>query len=98
LSGLITRPRPLDEQKYLEKIVPTKIQKSAYERVVEHNMALVAPIMGSMDELGKFAGGAVDGLGKVVGESIDDIRSAVNSFLDGPQISNALKDFDPIED
>ena len=61
-------------------------------------MALVAPIIGSMVELGKFAGGAVDGLGKVVGESIEDIRSAVNSFLGGTQISNTLKDFDPIED
>jgi hypothetical protein len=61
-------------------------------------MALVAPITGTMDALVKFAGGATDGLGKVVGESIADIRSAVNSFMDGPQISNALKDFDPIED
>jgi predicted CopG family antitoxin len=97
LFGLITKPRPLDEQKYLETIVPTKIDKSAYERVVEHHMALVEPIMGSMDALVKFAGGAVDGLGKVVGGATDDIRSAVNSFLDGPQISNALKDFDPID-
>jgi hypothetical protein len=76
LSGLITRPRTLDEQEYLEKIVPTKIHKSAYERVVEHNMALVAPIMGSMDELGKFVGGA-----------IDDIGSAVNTFMTGTEIS-----------
>jgi hypothetical protein len=91
LSGLIPRPRTLDEQKYLEKIAPTKIQKSAYERVVEHNMALVAPITGTMDALVKFAGGATDGLGKVVGESIADIRSAVNSFLDGTEISTALK-------
>jgi hypothetical protein len=28
--------------------------KSAYERVVEHNMALVAPITGTMDALVKF--------------------------------------------
>jgi hypothetical protein len=76
LSGLIPKPRTLDEQEYLEKLVPTKIQKSAYERVVEHHMALVAPIMGSMAELGKFVGGA-----------IDDIGSAVNSFMTGTQIT-----------
>jgi GH24 family phage-related lysozyme (muramidase) len=76
LSGLIPRPRTPDEQEYLEKIVPTKIHKSAYERVVEHNMALVAPITGSMDELGKFVGG-----------TIDDIGSAVNSFMTGTEIS-----------
>jgi hypothetical protein len=92
LSGLVPRPMPLDEQKYLEKIAPTKIHKSAYDRVVEHNMALVAPIMGSIDELGKFVGGAVDGLGKVVGESIEDIRSAVNSFLGGTEIQDTIRD------
>jgi GH24 family phage-related lysozyme (muramidase) len=82
LSGLITKPRTLAEQEYLEKLVPTKIQKSAYERVVEHHMALVEPIMGSMAELGKFVGGAMD-----------DIGSAVNSFMKGTQISDTLKDF-----
>jgi hypothetical protein len=95
LSGLVPRPMPLDEQKYLETIVPTKIHKSAYDRVVEHNMALVAPIMGSIDELGKFVGGSIDELGKFVGGSIDDIGSAVNSFMSGTQISDALKNLGP---
>jgi hypothetical protein len=92
LTGLITRPRTLDEQEYLEKIAPTKIDESVYDRIVEHNMALVAPITGTMDALVKFVGGATDKLGKVVGGATDDIRSAVNSFLDGTEIQYTIRD------